>query len=686
MDEAHVVPGGALADAPWGEAHALSDQPVDTGGEIVDPHTDVVERRHVHLRRSFRVERLHQVDLHGVRTGAEAQDVLVDILGLADVVAHLVDAEQTGPEAGQRTLVESADRDLLEPQHPEWSFGHDAMLARGDEFPRIRHHGGVTTTPAETARPSDLTWGSFTEHGPWELDREHIQWSGLPATLRRQAQAEVPELTGPRRFPPGARVVTVIVHLGKAIAPWMLKKRRGKFADAEASRTDISHRLRVAAERLGPTYIKLGQIISAGDGLFPAELVAEFKKCRDQVTPEPFDVVRVTVEQDLGARLEDVFSHFEETPLAAASIAQVHAATLLSGEQVVVKVQRTTVASLVRKDLKVMAWLAPHLVGRIPVAALANPPTLVELFGETIVEELDFRMEAANMLDIATMLHDLGQDRYLVPRPHPTLVTRRVLVMERVYGFNFDDVVGMQDAGIDTEEVVRTAMIAFMEGAIVEGIFHGDLHGGNLFVLADGRTALLDHGIVGRLTGARRNAFLRLMLGATTNDTRGQMAALRDLGALPMDTDIDAVIRDLRLDDEVIDPTTLTGEEMVKEVQRVVKALLGYGAKLPKELMLYVKNMVFLDGAIARLAPDLDILAEVANISMLFAQKHGERLGRELGVDPSSVEFDMDGVRASMGLDSSVNRLTYRELQQRRELIQRRMRDHVEAERPRLKQ
>ena len=326
-----------------------------------------------------------------------------------------------------------------------------------------------------------------------------------------------------------------------------------------------------------------------------------------------------------------------------------------------------------------MAWLAPHLVGRIPVAALANPPALVELFAETIVEELDFRMEAANMLDIAAMLHDLDQHRYVVPRPHPTLVTRRVLVMERVYGFNFDDVAGMKHAGIDTEDVVRTAMIAFMEGAIVEGIFHGDLHGGNLFVMADGRTALLDYGIVGRLSDARRNAFLRLMLGATGNDVRTQMAALRDLGALPMDTDLEAVIKDLRLDDDVIDPTTLSGEEMVKEVQRVVKALLGYGAKLPKELMLYVKNMVFLDGAIARLAPDLDILAEVANISMIFAQKHGERLGRELGVDPTAVEFDIEGVKAGFGLTPDVDRITYRELQQRRELIQKRMREHVEG-------
>jgi len=110
--------------------------------------------------------------------------------------------------------------------------------------------------------------------------------------------------------------------------------------------------------------------------------------------------------------------------------------------------------------------------------------------------------------------------------------------MERVSGFNFDDVAGMKDAGIDTEAVIRTGMIAFMEGAMIHGIFHGDLHGGNLFVLKDGRTALLDFGIVARLSQDRRLAFLRLMLSATTNDIKGQMAALRDLGALPFDTDL----------------------------------------------------------------------------------------------------------------------------------------------------
>ena len=540
-----------------------------------------------------------------------------------------------------------------------------------------------TTDSDDDVAPADRCWGAFTEAAPWVLDPASISWMPLAERLRDRARAGVPRLTRPGRIPDIRRLLTVVRHLGWAVGVWWIRKRRGRYADGETFGADLSLRLRSAIETLGPTYIKLAQIISSGEGLFPAELVDEFKKCRDQVPAEPFEVVRTTVEADLGARLEDIFSEFSREALAAASIAQVHSARLLDGTEVVVKVQRPDVARLVRTDLKVMAALAPHLVGRIPVAALANPPALVELFAETIVEELDFRLEGANMVDVARVIHDLGQESYVAPRPHPGLATRRVLVMERIRGFNFDDVVGMRDAGIDTEEVIRTGMVAFMEGAMIHGVFHGDLHGGNLFVLADGRTALLDFGIVARLSEARRVAFLRLLICATTNDVRGQMAALRDLGALPQDTDLDAVIHDLRLDQAPIDPTTLTGEEMVAEVQRVVKAMLGYGARLPKELMLYVKNMVFLDGAIARLAPELDLLAEVTNISMVFTQRHGDKLLRDLGMDASRVTVDLDSVKAGFGVDLDTERLTYRELQERRALIQRRMRSHVESQRGR---
>ncbi len=526
-------------------------------------------------------------------------------------------------------------------------------------------------------RPNDCSWGAFSDEAPWVLSEDKLAWANDANQIRINVRREVPDLTTPRRIPPLGRLFYVVCVLGKAVLPWLVRKKFKRFATPNESNAAISLRLRKAVETLGPTYIKLGQIISSGEGLFPGELVEEFKRCRDQVPAEPFDTVQLTIEQDLGCRLNDVFLHIDTTPLAAASIAQVHAATLTTGESVVVKVQRPNIGKLVRKDLRVMAWLAPFLIGRIKIAALANPPALVELFAETIVEELDFRMEAANMVDVSRMLHRLNQTGYIVPRPHPSLVSRRILVMERLYGFNFDDVDGMKAAGLDTEAVIRTGMIAFMEGAMIEGVFHGDLHGGNLFVLSDGRTALLDFGIVGRLSPTRRVAFLRMLLGATTNDVKGQVEALRDLGALPLDVDVAQVISDLRLDQQTIDPTSLSGEELVKEVQRIVKALLGYGASMPKELMLYVKNMVFLDGAISRLAPDLDILAEVANISMLFAERHGEQIGRDLGINAQSIELNLDSVKAGFGLDSSVNRLTYRELQQRRELINKRMRDHV---------
>ena len=534
-----------------------------------------------------------------------------------------------------------------------------------------------TSSSLPDGAPADMSWGAFHETAPWTLDLETITWRTAAGELRASAQREIPVLTTPTKVPPFARLITVVWVLGSALLPWWWKKKRNRFASPEESRALLSLRMRKAVERLGSTYIKLGQIISSGEGLFPAELVAEFKLCRDQVPAIPFDEVRRVVEEELGATIEETFARFDRTPLAAASIAQVHVATLKTGEEVVVKVQRPVVSSLVRKDLRVMAWLAPHLVGRIKVSALANPPALVELFAETIVEELDFRIEADNMLEVAKMLRELNQTSYIVPRPHPSLVTRRVLVMQRVSGFKFDDVAGISGAGIDTHEVIRTGMIAFMEGAMIYGVFHGDLHGGNLFVMDDGRTALLDFGIVGRLTGARRMAFLRLMLNATTNNVTGQIEALRDLGALPMDTDIQAVIKDLNLGAPVVDPTTLSGEELVAEVQRVVKAMLGYGARMPKELMLYVKNMVFLDGAIAKLAPDLDLLAEIASISMLFAQRHGERLGRELGIDHTAVEINLDSVKAGFGVDTSTNSMTYRDLQKRRELIQKRMREHV---------
>lgn len=519
-----------------------------------------------------------------------------------------------------------------------------------------------------THEADDLHLGSFTERMPWSVTAT-MQWRDRVDALRAAQNRSLPSLTKPPTLPPLGRAVTVTRTLGTAIGLWALKER-----GTEESKAGISHRVRMAAEKLGPTYIKLAQIISAGEGVFPAELVAECKKCRDQVPAVGYQQVVGVVESELGRPMHEVFRSFEPTPLAAASIAQVHAAVLRTGEEVVVKVQRPGIDELVKRDLKVLAWLAPFLVGRIPVSALANPPALVELFAETIIEELDFRLEADNILEVGRIFVELEQTGFVVPRPHPEFVTKRILIMERVSGFRFDDVVGMKDAGIDTHAIVKTGMLGFLEGAFLHGVFHGDLHGGNMFVMEDGRTALIDFGITGRLTEGERMAFLRMMMTATMNDVKGQVAALRDLGALPLDTDVDAVIRDLKLDGPPLDPTKLEPEEMVAELQRIIKALLAYGARMPKSLMLYVKNLIFIDGAIATLAPELDMFAVVTDIATHFATTHGAAIAQQLGVAQEEWKLDLDGVKAGFGVDpGDMDRLTYAELQERRQLINKRL-------------
>lgn len=524
---------------------------------------------------------------------------------------------------------------------------------------------------------NDTEHFSFTDQGPWDLDPDQISWRKDIDEQRARTRIEADVLARPPKAPPVARLLRTGIDLGGALLGWQLFERRHH---GPTSRAGISKRLRKSFERLGPTYIKLGQIVSAGEGIFPEELVSEFRLCRDEVPAEPWEDVKRVVEEDLGRPLGEVFSEFTTTPVAAASIAQVHVATLRTGEEVVVKVQRPNIDQMVRLDLKAMSWIAPKLIGRIPISALANPPAIVELLADTIVEELDFRLEAENMLDVARILAETDQRTIICPRPHPHLVTKRILVMERLHGHNFDNVEAIKAAGIDMKAVIRAGMVTTLEGAMLYGVFHGDLHAGNLFVDDSGRVALLDFGITGRLDQGRRLAFIRLLMGGVTNDVKTQIGALRDLGALPEDTDLDAVIGDLGLDKPPKDPTQMSAHELVEDIREIVKKLTEYGARMPKELMLFVKNLLFLDGAIAMHAPDLDLIAETFQIASYMATRHGERLAAETGTTTQK-DIDLEGFKASFGLDSSVESLTYADLQERRKIIRERLESHRKSER-----
>ena len=523
---------------------------------------------------------------------------------------------------------------------------------------------------------NDTIWGSFSPKAPWNLDiNECDEFNEQANEIRSQVHLKAQKLLQPKKLFPIGRVIAAVLRVGLAISLWYIfDKRKGR----EKSYTSISKKLRKQFVHLGSTYIKLGQIISSGEGLFPNELVGEFKKLRDQVEAEKFHDIKRVIEQDFGRPLESIFSKFNIEPLAAASIAQVHEATLITGEAVVVKVQRPRVSALVEKDIKALTWLAPKLVGRIPVTALANPPALVEVFSETICEELDFRLEAQSMLEVARVFVTTNQRSIVVPRPYVSMVTKRVLVMEKMQGFQLEDIEAMQDAGIDTKEFIRAGLISFLEGALIYGVFHGDLHGGNLFVQPDGKTALFDFGITGHFNETQRKAFMRLIIAGMSGDVKQQLVALRDMGAFPKDTDLDEVMEDLGVGQAVKDPTKMSSDQLTDELKDLTKKLLGYGARAPKELMLFVKNLMFLDGVTGTLAPDLDILAEISHVYSYFMSEYGTKIFEELNLEQDDLQFDKNALLDSMMVEDKVDTLTYDQIKARREIIRKRMIDKVD--------
>jgi ubiquinone biosynthesis protein len=431
----------------------------------------------------------------------------------------------------------------------------------------------------------------------------------------------------------GRAIAVAAVRQGAGFAvvdrPWV----RG---DVDGSRA-AAKRARLLFESLGPTFIKLGQIVSGGPGLFPDELVEEFASCRDAVPPVRWEQARQVLAEDLPGGA-DVFARIDREPFAAASIAQVHHATLHDGREVVVKIQRPGLARRVRADLELLAMFSRAGLRFSRALEAANPLAVVEYAAETLLEELDFRLEAENQLDVGEAVRRSEvHDGVAVPRPHPVLVTRRVLTMERLHGFPFSESQAALDAGIDTVAMLRAGMSCFLEGAMVHGVFHGDLHGGNVLVCHDGRYGILDYGIVGRLSPAERRAFASMMAGIVTGDIEAQIVAMQEMGALPADVDpavIAAEVPHLPFF-ELRMPNAAEIAEMMKGM---VHTLLRLQFRLPKLLVLLAKNLIFLDDTISRYAPGFDLAAEAGTAFQKMAL-----VTREM--DPSADSTPLPRVR-----------------------------------------
>ncbi len=363
-------------------------------------------------------------------------------------------------------------------------------------------------------------------------------------------------------------------------------------------------RLRAALEELGPTFAKLGQILSTRPDLIPPEVVEELASLQDRVPPLTEAEVVQVMEEELGVPWEDVFEHIEPEPLAAGTIGQVHRARLEGGQRVVIKVQRPDAAGEIERDLGLLALFAEKAEGRDALSGLIDIPAVVEHLSSSLRRELDFREEAANAERMRTLL--APYPRLAVPWVHTRLSTRRLLVMDEVVG------VPLRQAppGEARREAARQLLEAFYRQVLREGFFHADPHPGNL-LWANDQIHLLDLGMTGSLEGDARELLLLLLLAFWRGDADFLADVLLMLGEARGDLDMDALRRDLRTWIGRFRVDAFSEIDLGPMLDEMIEIATTHGVRLPAALAMTGKAFGQMQLAVAELDPELDPFSAV---------------------------------------------------------------------------
>jgi predicted unusual protein kinase regulating ubiquinone biosynthesis (AarF/ABC1/UbiB family) len=383
--------------------------------------------------------------------------------------------------------------------------------------------------------------------------------------------------------------------------------------------------MRLAFERLGPTYIKFGQVIASSKGLFPEGLCEEMRAVLDDVPPEPFERTRATIEEMFDAPLATLFDRFEEAPIAAASIAQVHGATLPDGTDVVVKVQRPNLPLRVGADLRVLG-AAARLAERVShQARLGNLSGIVSDFVETLTQEMDFRLEGLNM-DEFNAIFDSQPDKHVcAPRVYWERTRTHALTMERFVGCRVDDVERMQTLEDPEAELVR-GVLAWTETLLRNGMFHGDVHAGNLMYLDDGRIGFLDFGIVGRFDQTTREQSMEFLLCLALSNYKRFAEIVIEMSDGSIDgrqLDVNEVAEDLRSAYGPLTHMTMAEIEYGEVLPNIQRTGIKHGLRFPKEFVLITKQFLYFDRYARLLAPNLNMFQDpriIMQITQLLPQ------------------------------------------------------------------
>lgn len=382
-------------------------------------------------------------------------------------------------------------------------------------------------------------------------------------------------------------------------------------------------RIRMAMEEMGPTFVKLGQIMATRPDLVPLSLVTELRRLEDRVPPFGAEAAVAEIEAELKQKVGDVFADFEREPLAAGSIAQVHRATLKSGHKVVLKVRRPGLERMIRTDVDIMGKLAQLLEENLPESRPYHPKAVVAEFARSITREIDFTREAFNIQKFARNFG--GDERYVVPQVHPELCTKKLLTVEFVEGIKITNLDSLRKEGHDLPKLARSGVNYVLMQIFKHGFFHGDPHPGNFFVLPGDKLCLVDYGLVGALDEERLDELLGFMAGVVGKDAEKVVRTFRHMGILGDEVDM----RRLRLDaQDLIEryaEIPLGRVDMGKFFAELYETLARHQIRVPPDVHLLGKALATAEGIARQLDPSLDLIAE---IRPFIVKTYFERLAR----------------------------------------------------------
>jgi ubiquinone biosynthesis protein len=384
----------------------------------------------------------------------------------------------------------------------------------------------------------------------------------------------------------------------------------GKKAETEDVR--LAPRVRQVFEELGPTFVKLGQLLSTRPDLLPAELIDELRRLQDDVPPLPFDEMKRAIESELGAPISEMFSMFDERPLASASIGQVYRALLRTedGEvAVVVKAQRPNIGPTIDRDIDLLYWFARLLERSVPESRVYAPVRLVEEFDRAIRAELDFALEADNAERFASNFADLPTVRF--PKVYREYSSRKAITMGYFDGSNLFDAVAQ---GASAERIAKNAVQIVVKMIFEHGFFHADPHPGNILVLGtleEPVLGLVDLGLVGRLSPRLRDRLVDLLIASGTRDARAITDALYAIGKPTKKVDRSALEAEVsRLADKYLGRRIgdVPFSDMIRDL---ANASLRYGMETPSELVMVGKAVMTIEGIARQIYPQLDVVEEM---------------------------------------------------------------------------